>query len=81
MNETSLNCIKISDNKREICARLNINLSGDNPLTLKLKKNGKSLQNRTYTTLSLENWDTKYVQKTLKIVQKLAKKPKIAQQM
>ena len=38
MNETSLNCIKISDNKREICARLNINLSGDNPLTLKLKK-------------------------------------------
>ena len=42
-------------------------------------RDGKSLQNSTGTTLSLNNHHTKYVQKTFKIMQQLARMPKIAQ--
>ena len=41
-------------------------------------RDGKSLQNSTDITLSLNNFHTKYVQKMLKIVQKQAKIPKIS---
>ena len=42
-------------------------------------RGGKSLQNSTGKTLSQKNEHTKYVKKMLKLFQKEAKMPKIAQ--
>ena len=43
-----------------------------------LLRDGKSLQNSTDSTSSLKNQHTKYMQKTLKKIQKQAKMTKIA---
>ena len=43
-----------------------------------ISRDGKSLQNSTGKTFNLKKKPTKYVQEMLKIMQKLAKMPKIA---
>ena len=44
-------------------------------------RDGKTLQNSTDKSLSLKNYQTKYVQKKIKIVQKRAKMSQIVQKM